>query len=38
MPGRAFFRPEVGKQPYMDFWYNNTWVAEAESAMSDVST
>ena len=20
---------EAGKQPYMDFWYNNTWVSEA---------
>ncbi|CAJ1401428.1 unnamed protein product [Effrenium voratum] len=22
---------EAGKQPYMDFWYNNTWAAEAQS-------
>lgn len=19
---------EAGKQPYMDFWYNNSWVPE----------
>eukprot|EP00435_Cladocopium_sp_Y103_P012619 s1297_g3.t1 len=22
----------AGKQPYMDFWYNNTWVSEAQYA------
>ncbi|CAK9022956.1 unnamed protein product, partial [Durusdinium trenchii] len=29
---RELYDTPVGKQPYMDFWYNNTWVAEAQYA------
>ncbi|CAJ1354621.1 unnamed protein product [Effrenium voratum] len=27
---RQLYDTPAGKQPYMDFWYNNTWAAEAQ--------